>query len=151
MAALGRKLPERVRPGSIYLQYMPVMSPKMLNLRFALASSTDRRNTLVKLFCRGLETQRLARTLVQLARHSIQLRLRVYRQVGPFGKILSQQTVGVLVGTPLKHQQAREANHAGTEGAQRRVGCMQLLAALAYFENKPSPSTKSNHRGEAPQ
>jgi hypothetical protein len=65
------------------------------------ASSTDRRNTLVKSFRRGLETQRLARTLVQLARHGIQLRLRVYRQVGPFGKILSQQTIGVLVGTPL--------------------------------------------------
>ena len=25
----------------------------------------------------------------------------MYRQVGPFGKILSQQTIGVLVGTPL--------------------------------------------------
>jgi len=45
--------------------------------------------------------QGLAWPLILLTRHGIQLRLRVYRQIAAFGKILFQQAIGVLIGTAL--------------------------------------------------
>lgn len=66
--------------------------------RLVGASSTERRNTCIKSLRRRLELYCLAWSLIQLTRHRIELRLRVYRQVSAFGEILSQQTIGILVG-----------------------------------------------------
>ena len=38
---------------------------------------------------------------VKLTSHFVQMSLRVHRQVGAFQKVLSQQTIGVLIGTAL--------------------------------------------------
>src|SRR5258708_38177291 len=65
-----------------------------------LAGSTGRRNTGVKFLCRGFKSQGLAWPLIELAGHFVEMGLRVHRQVGSFRKILSQQAIGVLVGTP---------------------------------------------------
>src|SRR5437868_12858687 len=65
------------------------------------ASSTGRRNTGVKFLCRGFKSQGLAWPLIELAGHFVEMGLRVHRQVGSFRKILSQQAIGVLVGTAL--------------------------------------------------
>src|SRR5260221_1395706 len=65
------------------------------------AGSTGRRNTGVKFLCRGFKSQGLAWPLIELAGYFVEMGLRVHRQVGSFRKILSQQTIGVLVGTSL--------------------------------------------------
>src|SRR5262249_38120583 len=65
------------------------------------AGSTSRRNTGVKFLCRGFKSQGLAWPLIELAGHFVEMGLRVHRQVGSFRKILSQQAIGVLVGTAL--------------------------------------------------
>src|SRR3974390_1806976 len=65
------------------------------------AGSTDRRNTCVKSLCWGFKPQGLTRPLVELACHFVQVSLRVDRQVSSFRKVLSQQTIGVLIGTAL--------------------------------------------------
>src|SRR5216683_6295709 len=65
------------------------------------AGSTGRRNTAVKFLCRGFKSQGLAWPLIELAGHIVEMGLRVHRQVGSFRKILSQQAIGVLVGTAL--------------------------------------------------
>src|SRR5476651_1375738 len=65
------------------------------------ASSTGRCNTGVKSLCWGFEFQSLAWPFVELTCHFVQMSLRVYRQVGSVRKILSQQTIGVLIGTAL--------------------------------------------------
>src|SRR5450755_203057 len=61
------------------------------------AGSTGRRNTGVKSLCRGFELQGLAWPFVELTCHFVQMGLRVRRQVGSLRKVLSQQTIGVLV------------------------------------------------------
>ena len=38
---------------------------------------------------------------VKLTSHFVQMSLRVHRQVGAFQKVLSQQTIGVLIGPAL--------------------------------------------------
>ena len=48
--------------------------------------STGRRNTLAKSLCWRLEVQRFPGPLVELARHLVQLGLRVRREIGPLGK-----------------------------------------------------------------
>src|ERR1017187_7910772 len=65
------------------------------------AGSTGRCNTGVKSLCRGFELQGLTWPFVELTGHFVQMGLRVHRQVGSLGKILSQQTVGVLIGSAL--------------------------------------------------
>src|SRR5712691_6676567 len=65
------------------------------------SSSVSRRNTGVKFLCRGFKSQGLAWPLIELAGHFVEMGLRVHRQVGSFRKILSQQTIGVLVGIAL--------------------------------------------------
>src|SRR5258707_12475364 len=65
------------------------------------AGSTGRRNTGVKFLCWGFKSQGLAWPLIELAGYFVEMGLRVHRQVGSFRKILSQQTIGVLVGTAL--------------------------------------------------
>ena len=71
------------------------------NVRSSDAGSTGRRNTGVKSLCWGFELQRLPWPFVELTRHFVQIGLRVHRQVGSLGKVLSQQTVGVLIGSSL--------------------------------------------------
>ena len=66
------------------------------SVRFALAASTGRCNICVKSLCRRFELQRFAGPLVELPRHLVQIGLRVYRQVGALGEVLSEQAVGVL-------------------------------------------------------
>src|ERR1019366_5358702 len=65
------------------------------------ASSTGRCNTGVKSLCWGFKLQGLTRSFIELTRHFVQIGLRVHRQVGSLRKVLSQQTVGVLIGTAL--------------------------------------------------
>ena len=84
--------------GNGYLQTFAMPS---LSVRLAPATSTGRCNTGVKFFCRGFKAQRLARPVIQLPCHLVQLRLRVYRQIGSLGEILPEQAVGVLVGASL--------------------------------------------------
>src|SRR5579864_2042361 len=66
-----------------------------------VATSTGRRNTSIKFLGRGSEPQRLAWPSVELSCHFIQMGLRVNRQVSPFGEVLPEQAVGVLVGAAL--------------------------------------------------
>jgi|BarGraNGADG00212_1021973.scaffolds.fasta_scaffold04760_5 hypothetical protein len=65
------------------------------------AGSTGRCNTGVKSLCWGFELQRLPWPFVELTRHFVQMGLRVHRQVGSLRKVLSQQTIGILIGTTL--------------------------------------------------
>jgi len=55
-----------------------------------VAGSSDRCNTSIKSFGRGCKSQSLARPFVKLPSHSVELCLRVHRQVGPLWKILPQ-------------------------------------------------------------
>src|SRR5665811_1563414 len=66
-----------------------------------VAGSTGRCNTGVKSLRWGFKLQGLTWSFIELTRHLIQISLRVHRQVGSLGKVLSQQTIGVLVGTAL--------------------------------------------------
>ena len=59
--------------------------------------STGRRNTLAKSLCWRLEVQRFSGPLVELARHLVQLSLRVRREVNSLGEVLAQQAIGVFV------------------------------------------------------
>ena len=68
---------------------------------FSPAPSIGQRNTCIKSFCRRFKLQRLAGPFVELPRHLVQFSLRVCRQVCPFGEVLSEQAIGVLVGTAL--------------------------------------------------
>src|SRR4029450_11766331 len=65
------------------------------------AGSTGRCNTGVKSLCGGFGSQRLPVPFVELTRNFVQMGLRVHRQVGSLRKILSQQAIGVLIGTAL--------------------------------------------------
>jgi len=62
------------------------------------ASSTGRRNTLAKSLCWRLEVQRFPRSLIELARHLVQLGLGVRREVKTqtLGEVLAQQAIGVF-------------------------------------------------------
>src|SRR5271165_3099224 len=77
----------------------PCRSPGAL--RFTLAGSSDRCNTSTKSFGWGFEAQGLPWPFIELPSHSIQLCLRVHRQIGSLEKILPQQPVGVLIGSTL--------------------------------------------------
>ncbi len=66
------------------------------------AASTDRCNTRVESFCRRFKPRGFAWPFVQLPGHFVQMSLRVYRQVGSLGEVLSEQAIGVLVGATLQ-------------------------------------------------
>src|SRR5262245_53726734 len=53
--------------------------------------STGRRNTLAKSLCWRLEVQRFSGPLVELARHLVQLGLRVRGEIEALGEVLAQQ------------------------------------------------------------
>lgn len=85
-----------------------------------MAASTDRCNTCVKSFRRSFKPQRFARSFVELPRHFIQMSLRVHRQIGALGKVLSQQTVGILVGAALPRTlRVAGLNKAAVDSAAR--------------------------------
>jgi hypothetical protein len=63
--------------------------------------STDRRNTCVKSLCGSFVSQRFSRSFVQLTCDCAELCLTMYRQIGAFWKVLSQQTISVLVRAAL--------------------------------------------------
>src|SRR5260370_36627810 len=65
------------------------------------AGSTGRRNTGVKSLRWGFKLQGLTWSFVELTRDLVQISLRVHRQVGALWKVLSQQTIGVLVRPAL--------------------------------------------------
>ena len=65
------------------------------------AASTGRCNTSVESLCRCFKPQGFAWPFVELTRHFVQMSLRVYRHVGAFGEVLSEQAISVLIGTPL--------------------------------------------------
>src|SRR6202140_970887 len=65
------------------------------------AGSTGRRNTGIKSLCWGFKLQGLTWSFVELTSHFVQIDLRVYRQVGALLKVLSQQTIGVLIRAAL--------------------------------------------------
>jgi hypothetical protein len=92
------------------------------------AGSTGRCNTGVKSLCRGFELQGLPRPFIELTRHLIQISLRVHRQVGSLGKVLSQQTVGVLIGTALPRT-LRIAEVNVDVGRQRKSSMIRKLLA----------------------
>src|SRR6267154_3384991 len=72
-----------------------------MNVRYAHAGSTGRRNTGVKSLCRGFKLQGLTWSFVELTSHFVQIGLRVHRQVGALREVLSQQAIGVLVRPAL--------------------------------------------------
>src|ERR1022692_2597481 len=92
------------------------------------AASTDRRNTGVKSLCWGFKLQGLAWSLVELTCHFVQIGLRVCRQVGSLRKVLSQQTIGVLVGTALPRT-LRIAEVNVDVGRQRKSSMIRKLLA----------------------
>jgi len=94
------------------------------------AGSTGRCNTGVKSLCWGCESQGLAWSFVELARHFVEMSLRVHRQVGSLGKILSQQTIGVLIGSALPWT-LRVAEVNSDVGRQRKSSMVgKFLAAV---------------------
>src|SRR3974377_352988 len=94
------------------------------------ASSTGRRNTSVKSLCWGFKSQGLAWSLVELACHFVQMGLLVHRQVRSLRKVLSQQTIGVLIGTTLPRA-LRIAEVNINVGRQREPAMIRkLLAAV---------------------
>src|SRR3974390_3030266 len=84
-----------------FLQHRRLKAARREKKNRRAAASTDRRNTCVKSLCWGFKPQGLARPLVELACHFVQVSLRVDRQVSSFRKVLSQQTIAVLIGTAL--------------------------------------------------
>src|SRR5271169_171734 len=65
------------------------------------ASSEGRRNTCAQFTRWSLEAQSFSRALIETQRDPVQLRLRVAGKVSSLRQVLSQQTVGVFVGSSL--------------------------------------------------
>jgi hypothetical protein len=80
------------------------------------ASSTDRRNTGVESLCWSFKLQGLSRSLIELTRHFVEMGLRVHREVSSLRKVLSQQTIGVLIGSALPWTLRIAAHTAGFGG-----------------------------------
>src|ERR1035437_2498727 len=92
------------------------------------ASSTGRCNTGVKSLRWGFKLQGLTWSFIELTRHLIQISLRVHRQVSSLRKVLSQQTIGVLVGTALPRT-LRIAEVNVDIGRQRKSSMIRKLLA----------------------
>jgi hypothetical protein len=89
--------------------------------------STGRRNTGVKSLCPCFKMQGLTWSFVKLTCHFVQLGLRVNRQVGALRKVLSQQTIGVLIGLELIRVLGRCCRAAGRA---RAVPARERVRAL---------------------
>ena len=101
-----------------------------MNIRLYRAISTDRRNTRIKSLRRCLKAQCLAGSLVQLPGHGIEFRLGVYRQVGAFGEILSQQAVGIFIRAPLPRALRIAEVHLDVGGQGESLMIGHLLAPV---------------------
>ncbi len=73
-----------------------------------LAVSSLKCNTLLKVhnftrkyFSWGLKVEAFTRAVVELSGNCVEVALRELRQIQTLGKILADQTVGILVGRPL--------------------------------------------------
>src|SRR5258708_2040701 len=65
------------------------------------AGSTGRGNTGLKSLCWGCKWQVLTWRYVGWTSHFVQIGLRVHRQVGALGKVLSQQAISVFIRAAL--------------------------------------------------
>src|SRR5664280_1914629 len=132
-----------IRALCVLQKYSPIRSPIMSVVGQSLrihpaseptfvrcwsAASTDRRNTDVKSLRWGFELQGLAWPFIELTRHFVQIGLRVRRQVGSLRKVLSQQTIGVLVG-PALPRTLRIAEVNVDIGRQRKSSMIRKLLA----------------------
>src|SRR6476659_9291429 len=81
--------------------YRPPHVPWPVYRALSPAGSTGRRNTGIKSLCWGFKLQGLTWSFVELTSHFVQIGLRMHRQVGAFRKVLSQQTIGVLIRAAL--------------------------------------------------
>src|SRR5271168_5019126 len=68
---------------------------------FIDAGSEGRRNTCAQFTCWSLEAQSFSRALIETQRDLVQLGLRVAGKIGSLRQVLTQQTVGVFVGSSL--------------------------------------------------
>jgi hypothetical protein len=59
--------------------------------------STDRRNTLGETLGGCLKVERLSWSFVELSSYGVEFVLMDAREIHPFGEVLSQESVGVLV------------------------------------------------------
>jgi hypothetical protein len=109
-----------------------------VDVRFAAAGSTGRRNTGVKSLCWGFKLQGLAWSFVELTSHFVQIGLRVHRQVRALWKVLSQQAIGVLV-RPALPRALRITKIDVDVGRQRKATMIrQFLAQVdCSLERKP--------------
>lgn len=73
----------------------------MRMVRFAAAVSTGGRNTGLKFLCWCLILQGLSRLLVELACDSAEFGLAKLGYISPFGKVLSEKAVGILIAPAL--------------------------------------------------
>ena len=90
--------------------------------------STGRRNTGVKSLRWGLKLQGLTGAFVELTSHFVQISLRVYRQVGAPGKVLSEETIGVFIRTALPRA-LRIAKINVDVGRQRKLSMIRKFLA----------------------
>src|SRR6266852_2247813 len=95
---------------------------------FCAAGSIDRRNTGVKSLRWGFKLQGLTWPFVELTSHFVQIGLRVDRQIGAIGKVLSQQTVGVLI-RPALPRALRIAKVNVDVGRQRKSSMIRKFLA----------------------
>src|SRR5271154_5979021 len=65
------------------------------------AGSEGRRNTCAQFTRWSLESQSFSRALIETQRDLVQLGLRVAGKIGSLRQVLTQQTVGVFVGSSL--------------------------------------------------
>src|SRR5476649_874719 len=92
------------------------------------AGSTGRCNTGVESLCWGFELQGLTWPFVELTRHFVQMSLRMHRQVSSLRKILSQQTIVILI-RPTLPRTLRIAEVDGDVGRQRKSSMIRKLLA----------------------
>src|ERR1700687_5993601 len=92
------------------------------------AGSTGRRNTCAKSLCWGFKLKGLSWPFVELTSHFVQIGLRVHRQVGALGKVLSQQTIGVLI-RPALPRALRIAKVTVDVGRQRKSSMVRKFLA----------------------
>ena len=92
------------------------------------AGSTGRRNTGVKSLRGGFKLQGLTWSFVELTSHFVQVGLRVHRQIGALGKVLSQQAIGVLIRAALPRA-LRIAKIDVDVGRQRKAAMIREFLA----------------------
>src|SRR5713101_4596675 len=118
----------RIVPGDVSSWHFSDLSSQAGDVRSRGAGSTGRRNTGVKSLCWGFKLQGLTWPFVELTSHFVQIGLRVDRQIGAIGKVLSQQTVGVLI-RPALPRALRIAKVNVDVGRQRKSSMIRKFLA----------------------